>query len=456
MSDVLSSAHGVTLDPAASGPHAHKSMSFLAMDPPRHGRMRALVSRGFTPRRVADLEPRIRKLTVSTCLRRVESGSFDMISDLAGLLPMDVISELVGVPPDDRAELRRMADLLVHRPEGVHDVPPEGVEAALTLVGYYADMIAQRRAKRTDDLDLGAASMRESDGDRLTDDDIIVVSLPHGGRRKRDHDQASGQRLVLGLAQPRRSIDASSTNRRSCPSGSRRRCATTPRRRCWPGSRPANSRSRRRHSCRGAGACFCSGPRTGIRRLRRPRRLPHRPRRRGQSGELRIRTPLLSRRVAGTARGADRARGIWSRPLPATTSISTAPNGSTPSMCGDSVDCLRRWFRDERGIPMTETPCSCPVASGPEGHLDELRSDPIATDDPGASRVRRRRGISPRRPDHRARQWGRRQRDVLPGIRRGARSGGGLSVHDPDLRRRGGLRRQPRASSRDAPQPVAA
>ena len=171
-SEDLSSAHGVSLDPAASGRHAHKTMSFLAMDPPRHGRMRALVSRGFTPRRVNDLEPRIRELTRQHLTRCLELGSFDFISDFAGRIPMDVISELIGVPESDRGELRRLADLLVHREEGVHDVPPEGFEAALTLVGYYSDMIAQRRANPTDDL-TSALMAAEIGGDRLGDDEII-------------------------------------------------------------------------------------------------------------------------------------------------------------------------------------------------------------------------------------------------------------------------------------------
>ena len=168
----FSSAHGVSLDPAASGPHAHRTMSFLAMDPPMHGRMRGLVSRGFTPRRVAELEPRIRELTRQHLDAALDRGSFDLIADLAGKLPMDVISELIGVPAADRDEVRRLSDLLVHREEGVDDVPPAGVEAALTLVTYYADMLAQRRARRTGDL-TSALLDAEVDGDRLTDDEIM-------------------------------------------------------------------------------------------------------------------------------------------------------------------------------------------------------------------------------------------------------------------------------------------
>ena len=168
----LSSAWGVTLDPAASGPDAHRVMSFLALDPPRHGRMRALVSRGFTPRRVAELEPRIRELTRRHLEPALDGESFDFVTDLAGKLPMDIVSELLGVPIDDRDELRRLSDLLLHREDGDHDVPAAGVEAAIILVGYYTDMLEARRRQRTDDL-TSALLDAEIDGDRLTDEEII-------------------------------------------------------------------------------------------------------------------------------------------------------------------------------------------------------------------------------------------------------------------------------------------
>ena len=169
----LSSANGVSLDPAAYGPHAHKTMSFLALDDPRHMRMRQLVSRGFTPRRVNELEGRILDLTRQYLDPALEAGEFDWIAEFAGKLPMDVISELMGVPEADRSELRRLADLVVHREEGVLDVPHAAMEASLYLVGYYADMLAERRRKPTEDL-TSALLEAEIDGDRLTDDDIIA------------------------------------------------------------------------------------------------------------------------------------------------------------------------------------------------------------------------------------------------------------------------------------------
>ncbi|HEY2213632.1 MAG TPA: cytochrome P450 [Acidimicrobiales bacterium] len=170
--DRYSNGFGVSLDPAAYGPNAHKAMSFLAMDPPDHTRMRSIVGKSFTPRRVAEMEDRIRALAIAHLTPALEAGHFDFVSDFAGLLPMDVISDLVGVPPSDRAEIRRLADLLVHREDGMNDIPPEGMEAALYLAGYYADMIADRRAHERDDLTWSLLQV-EVDGDRLTDDEMI-------------------------------------------------------------------------------------------------------------------------------------------------------------------------------------------------------------------------------------------------------------------------------------------
>ncbi|MWK33379.1 cytochrome P450 [Actinomadura sp. J1-007] len=169
----FSSANGVSLEPSAWGPHAHKTMSFLALDPPRHTRMRALVSKGFTPRRVARLGDGIRELARGYLDAALDEREFDWVADFAGLLPMDVISQMMGVPEGDRAEVRRLADLVVHREEGLNDVPPAGMGAALELVGYYQDMVGERKRRRRDDL-TSALLDAEVDGDRLDDREIIA------------------------------------------------------------------------------------------------------------------------------------------------------------------------------------------------------------------------------------------------------------------------------------------
>ena len=132
--DGFSNAFGVSLEPSAFGPDAHRFMSFLALDPPRHTRMRSLVGKGFTPSKVNQMEDQIRAIALEHLERALERGSFDFIADFAGKLPMDVISELVGVPRVDRAEVRRLADVVVHREDGLFDVPPAGMDAAFTLV----------------------------------------------------------------------------------------------------------------------------------------------------------------------------------------------------------------------------------------------------------------------------------------------------------------------------------
>ncbi len=167
----FSSANGVALE--ASGPEAKEVMSFLAMDPPRHDRLRSLVSRGFTPRRVAELEPQIRKLAVHYIDRFLADGACDFIKDFSGRLPMDVISEMIGVPPDDRDTLRHWADTVLHREPGQSEVPAAGMEAAFNLLNYFAQHVAAHRTRGGHDL-TDALIAAEIDGDRLADHEIMA------------------------------------------------------------------------------------------------------------------------------------------------------------------------------------------------------------------------------------------------------------------------------------------
>ena len=172
----LSNSWGVSMDPASYNSNAEYAMSFLAMDDPRHLRLRKLVSKGFTPRRVSELAPRISELTAKHWDRCLQMGEFDFVHDFAGLLPMDVVSELLGVGEADRAHLRKQSDLLIHREEGVTDVPPAAIHAYLDLHGFYTSLLAERRKNPGDDLisALTAAELVEG-GERtaLTDQEII-------------------------------------------------------------------------------------------------------------------------------------------------------------------------------------------------------------------------------------------------------------------------------------------
>ena len=175
--DVFSNRMGVSLDPSSWNEDAHLVTSFLGMDPPEQTRLRKLVSRGFTPKRVSDLAPRIAEISAQYLDPAVERGSFDWIADYAGKFPMDVISEMLGVPEADRDEVRRYADLLVVREDGLRDVPPAGFEAAAWLFGYYAELLAERRKNPSDDLVSALISVSEegsADEGGMTDQELTA------------------------------------------------------------------------------------------------------------------------------------------------------------------------------------------------------------------------------------------------------------------------------------------
>jgi cytochrome P450 len=134
--------------------------------------MRGLVSRAFTPRRIADLEPRVRELTRQHIARFAADGRCDFVRDFGARLPMDVISEMLAVPEADRDMLRGWADAVVHREDGVYDIPAAGMAAAASLIGYFTDVVAERRRVPSDDLS-AALLTAEVDGDRLDDAEVV-------------------------------------------------------------------------------------------------------------------------------------------------------------------------------------------------------------------------------------------------------------------------------------------
>lgn len=162
----FSSADGITLEASPQFP------MLITTDPPQHTKLRRLVSRAFTPRRVADLEPAIRARAREFLDRLSVHGEAELVADYAGQLPMHVICRMLGTPLGDEDQLRGWSDLLLHREEGLPDVTPAGVEASIELYRYFAELVREKRARTDDDL-TSALLAAEIDGERLTDQDVI-------------------------------------------------------------------------------------------------------------------------------------------------------------------------------------------------------------------------------------------------------------------------------------------
>lgn len=123
----------------------------IALDPPRHDQLRALVSRVFTPRRVGGLEEQVRAIAASYLDELVESGGGDFVQSFSALLPMDVIFTLLGVPESDRRDLRRWADQSLERDDNDPAIPQRALEANAQSVGYWFERARYLREHRGDD-----------------------------------------------------------------------------------------------------------------------------------------------------------------------------------------------------------------------------------------------------------------------------------------------------------------
>src|SRR5262249_17273406 len=122
---------------------------------------------------IRELEGRVTEIAVQHLDAALDRESFDYVDEFAAKLPMDVISELMGVPEEDRVRIRALADGVVHREHGVADVPASAIQASAELLVYYADMVKRRRKHASEDL-TSALIEAEIDGDKLTDDEIMA------------------------------------------------------------------------------------------------------------------------------------------------------------------------------------------------------------------------------------------------------------------------------------------
>ncbi|MFJ4651939.1 cytochrome P450 [Nocardia sp. NPDC088792] len=175
-SDRFSSVNGLRMEPAFWGPQAERFFSFVAMDPPKHTRLRGLVTRAFTAHRVQGLEPRLRDIARELLEPLLARRSFDLMADFAGPFPTEVISELVGVPDSDREMIRKLGMEIMYTEEESTDLRPEAMQAIGALVGYYTELTIARAQSPQEDLLSGLLGAADGD-DRLTPEEIVGVLI---------------------------------------------------------------------------------------------------------------------------------------------------------------------------------------------------------------------------------------------------------------------------------------
>lgn len=180
--DVVEASQQPTLFSSAEGTTVEKLDTDLLppmmifMDPPDHDVHRRLVSRAFTPRSVAALEPFVR----NTARRYLEPlrarGGGDFVEEFSALLPMDVIMELLGVPSADRNQLRRWLDAGLERREEPPYIGDEAIEALAHAHQYWTGLLAEKRRRPDDSLmsKLCEAELTEGEATACLRDDEIL------------------------------------------------------------------------------------------------------------------------------------------------------------------------------------------------------------------------------------------------------------------------------------------
>ena len=170
-----SSASGIFPTP----PGVDMTQLFLPMlimtDPPRHTALRKIVTKAFTPRRIAELEPHIHTIVDDLLNDSPDSGGWDFVSGFAGPLPAIVIADMLGVPRADRDRFRTWSTTLIQSNPTRGEFGP-GLDAAASLYEYFSGFLAERRARPQDDL-MSALVQADADGERLSEEELLGFCL---------------------------------------------------------------------------------------------------------------------------------------------------------------------------------------------------------------------------------------------------------------------------------------
>jgi cytochrome P450 len=152
------------------------SRSMIGADPPEHTRLRRLVSKAFTARRVEGLRPRVQEITDALLDRITPRGTADLVGEFGLPLPVTVIGELLGVPEADRDRFRSWTDEMLDRPFDPGSDTARMVAARERMHGYLADLVAAKRAHPADDLltDLVQAT---DEGERLDAQELLAMAF---------------------------------------------------------------------------------------------------------------------------------------------------------------------------------------------------------------------------------------------------------------------------------------
>ena len=203
----FSSAHGIDLSTLSKDPEMIRGFrSIIMMDPPEHDRLRALVSRVFTPKAVTALEPMIRDVICSVLAPLDGATEFDAVADFSAPFPVEIISRMLGVPEGERQRIRERLDLSLHREEGELDLTPEGLQAVIDTGAYFYELSAEKRTNPADDMisRLTQVTVDRGDGTETGLDDVEIAGFAGllGGAGAETVTKLVGNAVVLFSRHP--------------------------------------------------------------------------------------------------------------------------------------------------------------------------------------------------------------------------------------------------------------